>query len=114
MHKGTSDTHTAVFITRHMPLSWALRNERSMHTIRIQAQPLLPSPLGPSSTASPDNDKRLSQILRPGLSISNNKAMESLAGPACQIPYLKLGGTRQKKLEPAAPRPRTHNAPGRF
>lgn len=39
--------------------------------------------------------------------------MESLAGPACQTPCLKPGGTRQKRQEPAAPRPRTHNARGR-
>lgn len=54
-----------------------------------------------------------SSFARARLSISNNKAMESLPGPACQTPYLKADGTRQKRQEPAAPRPRAHNAPGR-
>lgn len=47
------------------------------------------------------------------VSISNNKAVESLPGPACQTPHLKADGTRQKRQEPAVPRPRAHNAPGR-
>lgn len=53
-----------------------------------------------------------SSSARARLSISNNKAMESLPGPACQTPYLKADGTRQKRQEPAAPRPRAHNALG--